>query len=283
MHLLKIGETLWNLESKKKYKIIEVLGQGGFGRAYRASVVHNGHKLSKDVCLKATADQASWHHESYFGELLTKNKRVLQYFESFVLSPSNQNPLLYCVVLELAQHGDLLGYLKRTQKSWKPERVRRESIALLKMLDQLHQGNATHRDITPSNLFICDNFTLKLGDFGIACHNLSNSPRILNAVNSGFAPTQLLKQSHPIWKTEDDIYQVGQILAMLLCGNAEEKITLSLLDDIDCDNNLRAIIKKAIGPRARRYRNASKMLKDLQKHSRKAFLSLRLSFTRQIA
>lgn len=264
MRLLKNGETLRIPGTKKRYKIVELLGQGGFGRAYRAAGFLDGCRQTKDVCLKITEDQASWHRESYFGELLNKNKRAIQLYESFVLPPTGRGKMLYGVVLELARHGDLQSYLKKTQHPWKPERAKREVIALLKMLEQLHGGNATHRDITPKNLFICDNFTLKLGDFGIACHNLSNTPRTLDAVNSGFAPTQLLKQAHPIWKTNDDVYQMGQILAMLICGSAHEKITFQSIQDITCDEDLKIVIKKAIGPRQNRYKNATEMLSALQ-------------------
>jgi serine/threonine protein kinase len=35
------------------------------------------------------------------------------------------------------------------------------------VLGKLHRGQALHRDLTPLNVFVCDERRLKLGDFGI--------------------------------------------------------------------------------------------------------------------
>ena len=60
-------------------------------------------------------------------------------------------------MLELAEHGTVADYLKRTGKPWTEARAKREIMALLRVLDQLHGGSATHRDITPFNIFVCKN------------------------------------------------------------------------------------------------------------------------------
>src|SRR2546422_9288599 len=60
------------------------------------------------------------------------------------------------------------------RKGPQPERlVRREIAGILAVLDALHRGQALHRDLTPFNVFVCEHEQLKLGDFGIATHQLS--------------------------------------------------------------------------------------------------------------
>lgn len=265
MRKLKTGEVIKSTQKKNAYKIGDRLGEGGFGCAYRATAVMGGRKWANDVCLKITDDQASWHRESYFGELLSKNRRVIEMYESFVLAPrTSRSRMLYCIALELAQHGDLLTYLEKTGLPWKTERVKREIGGLLKVLDQLHGGSATHRDITPMNIFVCGGGILKLGDFGIARHELAGTRATVTALNWWFAPPGVLGKIHPHWEACDDVYQMGQLMGMLLWGDTENRITIGIVNKLDCDKETKAIIKCAIGPRKDRYADAFEMLQDVE-------------------
>lgn len=265
MRKLKKGDEITSPQTKNRYRIKALLGEGGFGCAYRASAKIGLRRSAKEVCLKMTDDQASWHRESYFGELMKRNKRVIEMYDSFVLTPKTpRGKLNYCTVFELAENGDLLSYLERTKKGWTVKRIKREVDALLQMLDQLHGGSATHRDITPMNIFVCGNGVLKLGDFGIAQHELSSFLRTVDAYNPWFIPPRFFERSHPHWEPVDDTYQMGHVIAMLVSGQAEEKITLRSVDKLNCNKELRAIIKRAIGPRKQRFVDAYEMLQALK-------------------
>ncbi|MCG8417416.1 MAG: protein kinase [Proteobacteria bacterium] len=250
-----------------RYKIDNVLGEGGFGRAYHAYELNRRGRPIEEVCLKTTTNQASWHRESYFGELFRHSRRVIQLYDSFPLltGPPGRSTIMYCLVLELAEGGTVDGYLQRTGKPWSAARSRREIIALLKLLDQLHGGGATHRDITPTNIFVCGNGILKLGDFGIARHQVSSGKLItIDAFNPAFVSRGFLERSHRQWLAADDVFQMGQLLAMLLRGDAAAPINCSDANQMNCDPELRAIVKKAIGPRSKRYEDAYEMLQALE-------------------
>jgi serine/threonine protein kinase len=266
MGKLTEGETIRSSQKNNQYKIRGVLGEGGFGCAYRAEATVDGSRLADDVCLKITKDLTSWHRESYFGELLQGKKRAIEMRESFVLAPKKprRGQIHYCIVQELAEHGDLLTYLNETRKAWEKKRVKREVGALLKLLDELHGGSATHRDITPMNIFVCRNGRLKLGDFGIARHELAGSLRTITAFNPWFAPTKMLDRVHPRWEACDDVYQMGHLMAMLLSGEVEEKLTIRSVSRLECDEQTKDVIKRAIGPRKDRYVDAYEMLEALE-------------------
>ena len=55
----------------------------------------------------------------------------------------------------------------------------------------LHRGQALHRDLTPFNVFVCEDEQLKLGDFGIATHQLSRRGVTADAFNVFNAPTEI--------------------------------------------------------------------------------------------
>lgn len=266
--LLKTHRIITSPVTGNRYKVGEVLGEGGFGRTYRAFELNRRSRPVEEVCLKTTFDQASWHRESYFGELFRHSRRVIQLIDSFplALSSSARSRILYCLVLELAEGGNIADYLDRTGRPWPEARAKREIMALLKTLDQLHAGGATHRDLTPMNVFVCGRGVLKLGDFGIARHQVAGKLITIDAFNPEFVSRGFVVQEHRRWLAADDMFQMGQLLAMLLRGDASERVNVGMVNQIDCSPALKAVIKRAIGPRSKRYVDAYEMLQALDGH-----------------
>ncbi len=258
--LLKPGQTVKNPSLKTSYKVLELLGFGGFGQAYEAIV----KSTSERVCIKITPDQRSWHREAYFGELLKGHKRAVQLLDSFVLPVQGRAKPKYALVFELAEHGTVADYLWRTGKAWSPGRVARESKGLLRLLDRLHGASATHRDLTPMNVFCCGaHAKLKLGDFGIARHDLAGPKKMADAFNPEFVTKGFRKTNRP-WLTADDVFQMGQLMAVLLLGDPQEAVSPIRLAKAPINPELKSIVKRAVGPRARRYTDAFEMLQALE-------------------
>ena len=89
--------------------------------------------------------------EADLGLLLTEEPRAIHLYNAVPLAcPDGALPGLFALVFEYAQHGPLTDYLKQRRRRWSESHVRREMIALLRVLDVLHQGRALHRDLTPS-------------------------------------------------------------------------------------------------------------------------------------
>ena len=261
MPIFAKGRVLRSPTTARRYRLGPVLGAGGYGKAYHAVDLTKG----REVCLKYTFDQLSWQREVYFGELFKGHPRVIQIYDSFPLLPkSGRGRIRYCLVLELAEHGTLSDYQERTGKPWSEERAVREIKGLLRVLDQLHGGSATHRDITPYNIFVTNPGVLKLGDFGIARHELAGHPLKPEAFNPDYVTRGIIDAEHRAWEPVDDVFQMGQLLAMLVLGKHREKVTVTSLKKKRISPALKAIIKRAIGPRSQRYRDAWEMLLALR-------------------
>ncbi|ACY16263.1 serine/threonine protein kinase [Haliangium ochraceum DSM 14365] len=275
--MLKANRVITSSVTGHRFRIGDVLGEGGFGRTYRAEEIDRRGRVTGVVCLKTTFDQASWHRESYFGELFRHSRRVIQLLDSFPLPQTSggQHRILYCLVLELAEGGNIADYLERTSKPWSEARAKREIAALLKTLDQLHAGGATHRDLTPMNVFVCGRGVLKLGDFGIARHQVGGKLITIDAFNPQFVSRGFVAQEHRRWLAADDVFQMGQLLAMLLRGDASERITLSTLKQIDISDKTVAVIRRAIGTRSKRYGDAYEMLQELEGRGEEAVPAIR--------
>ena len=124
---------------------------------------------------------------------------------------------------EYAEHGTIRDHLAATKRGWSPVRARREIVALLKLLDQLHGAGALHRDITPTNVFVCKNKKLKLGDFGLARTVLAGKMLTASAFTPFFVSKRMAEGERRHWLPSDDVFQMGQLLAMLLARRRRER------------------------------------------------------------
>lgn len=87
-------------------------------------------------------------------------------------------------------------------------------LQLCHAINYIHSQSIIHRDIKPENIFIAENGTVVLADFGIAHFN---DP--IHSVTTGWlgnksyaAPEQLIKESDIPVSTASDIYALGKII-----------------------------------------------------------------------
>jgi serine/threonine-protein kinase len=202
--------------------------------------------------------------EAYFGQLLDRHPRAVRVFEAFPLATPNDGPFLYCLVLEYARHGDLRAYLRRVGRGWSEKAVRREIAGILEVLGKLHRGQLLHRDLTPLNVFVCEGPVLKLGDFGIARHQSDRRGVTARTMNTMTAPSEFLDGAVPKWQARDDVYQVGQLIGMLVRGDAGTRIRSSDVRGLGCGDHLKEIIYRCIGERRKRYESADELIDALR-------------------
>ena len=132
------------------------------------------------------------------------------------------------------------------------------------MLRKLHRGQALHRDLTPVNVFVCAGPALKLGDFGIVRQQSDARGITANTMNRMTAPSDLLARATPKWQARDDVYQVGQLLGMLIKGDARVRIRTAEIRQLPCSDHLKEIVYRCIGERRKRYENANELIEALR-------------------
>ena len=124
------------------------------------------------------------------------------------------------------------------------------------MLGKLHRGQLLHRDLTPLNVFVCDNTRLKLGDFGIVRQQNDKRGITARTLNPLMAPSDIFAGAAPKWQARDDVYQVGQLLGMLIKGDASARVRAPEVRKLPCSDHLKEIIYRCIGERRKRYESA---------------------------
>ena len=255
--LLSAGQVVQSPETGARYRVEGLLGQGGFGQVFRARRLVRSRSVPSVVCIKASLHIDGWMRESYFGRLLEGDPRAIRVYDTFPLMDGGR--VLYCLVLEYARHGDLRAFLRRTRAGFRESAARREIAGLLTVLGRLHRGQVLHRDLTPMNVFVCDRSGLKLGDFGIVRQQGDRRGVKARTWNPHGAPSDIVKGAVPKWQARDDVYQVGQLLAMLVKGDAESRVRTAEVRRLPCSDHLKEIVYRCIGERRKRYESADEL------------------------
>ena len=241
-----------------------LLGEGGFGQVYLARRLGRSSVVPARLCIKVSGRIDAWLREAYFGQLLDGHPRAIRVFDAFPLVRSDGR-LLYCLALEYARHGDLRAFLHRTGKGWPERTARREIAGILQVLGKLHRGQVLHRDLTPMNVFVCDGRSLKLGDFGLVRQQSDRRGATADALNPMMAPSDIVAGAVPKWQARDDVYQVGQLLGMLVRGDARARIRTGEIRLLPCSDQLKEIVYRCIGERRKRYETADELIEALRK------------------
>ncbi len=250
-------------ETHVRYRVERIIGEGGFGQVYLARRLGRSATVPAELCIKVSHRIDGWLREAYFGQLLEAQPRAIRVFDAFPMQRSD-GQILYCLALEYALHGDLRAYLQRTGKGWSENAARREIAGVLEVLGSLHRGQLLHRDLTPLNVFVCEGPRLKLGDFGLVRQQGDRRGASASTLNPINAPSDILAGAVPKWQARDDVYQMGQLLGMLLKGDARVRIRTHEIRRLPCGDHLKEIVYRCIGERRKRYETADELIHALR-------------------
>jgi len=262
--LLASGRVVTSPRTGLRYRIDDFAGRGGFGEVFRARRLNYSARVPAVVCVKASLRMDGWVREAYFGQVLERHARAIQVFEAFPLHQPG-GPLLFCLVLEYATGGDLRSFLRRTGRGWSETATRREIASLLEVLRKLHRGQLLHRDLTPMNVFVCEGGALKLGDFGIVRQQTDDRGIRAGTMNALTAPSEILDGAAPKWQARDDVYQIGQLVGMVLRGSADARIRTRDIRDLRCSDHLKEVVYRCLGERRKRYESADELIDALRR------------------
>jgi len=82
-------------------------------------------------------------------------------------------------------------------------------------------------------------------------------------MNALTAPSDILSGAVPKWQARDDVFQVGQLLGMLVKRDARARVRTAEVRRLACSDHLKEIIYRCIGERRKRYESADELIEAL--------------------
>jgi len=220
-----------------KYRIIEKIGQGGFGVTYKAEDTPLERIVAiKEFFFAANCERQTGTNQVTFSannsELVTKLKRKFLN-EAKRLAKFNHNSIVS--IFDVFEENGTAYFSMEYIKSGSLEDLVRKSgklseskaLAYIQQLGEvlhyLHNRKTCHLDIKPANVLLDENGRIKLIDFGLSKQYEVNSAHTttLLAVSKGYAPIEQYSQGGiSNFSPSADIYSLGATLYFLLKGEA---------------------------------------------------------------
>lgn len=219
-----------------RYEVIEKLGIGGEGTAYKAldrNELWEGKV--RNVVLKETIIPPYLDRSAERDAI----KRIQT--ESLILSSIASDKVVKCLdffiedkrcylVLDYIE-GDNLRNIVKNQGPLPEKEALKLAIQMCEILSVLHDKQIIHRDFTPDNLMYSQDKNLKLIDFAVATEDKGGTTGTIVGKHSYVPPEQF--RGHA--QKASDIYAMGATLYFILTGSDPEPISVASIEDSDVE------------------------------------------------
>ena len=226
-----------------EYRFDKLLGVGGFGLTYLAMdqnldlPVAIKEYLPADIALRdddssirpsspENSETFQWGLTRFLDEARTLATfrhpnivRVMRYFKA--------NATAY-MVMEFV-HGAPLSEWIKTRRPLPQAALEKIILPLVEGLGVIHQSNYLHRDFKPGNIYIRQDGSPVLLDFG-AARSTAGGGNLTAVVSPGYAPVEQYSESS-VQGPWTDLYAVGGVMYWMVTGNKPVDATARLRND----------------------------------------------------
>jgi serine/threonine protein kinase len=203
---------------KNRYRILDVLGQGGMGAVYRA--------VDENLDITVAVKENSFYSEDYARQFQREAKvlaalrhpNLPRVFDYFVIEDQGQY-----LVMDYIEGEDLRQWMSTDEGVSEIEALH-IGIAICDALIYLHSRvpAITHRDIKPGNIKITPAGEIVLVDFGLVkiLHNQEATTTAARAMTPGYSPPEQYGEGSTDHRS--DIFSLGATLYAALAGYLPE-------------------------------------------------------------
>ncbi len=275
---LSSGTVLQN-----RYRLVQILGQGGFGRTYLAEDQSRFNELcaikefsttQSDPTVLAKARELFQREAATLYQL--QHPQVPQFQASFA---EGERLFLVQDYVEGKTFLDLLNEQKTYGRSLTEPAVKQLLMSLLPVLAYIHSKGIIHRDISPDNIILRQSDSLPvLIDFGVVKEIATRliSGKTVNVATTvgklGYAPSEQVQSGRAY--PSSDLYSLAVTAIVLLTGREPQdlyddvQLTWNWQQWVQVDENLARVLDKMLSYRpGDRFQNATDVLQALQSGS----------------
>jgi serine/threonine protein kinase len=225
-----------------RYRVIQQLGGGGFGKTYEVKDSQAWQESESDLKVLKIL---TYNHPKYV-ELFQREAQFLSRLNHpgipkveadayFAYFPHNSSDPLHCLVMEKIEGLDLKEYITRKGSCITEKRAIQWLMQLSSILKAIHSHNFFHRDIKPSNIMLRADGQLVLIDFGTAREvtdtyvSKRSEGQVTGLFSAGYSPLEQLNgQAVP----QSDFFALARTFVFLLTGRHPSEFYDSYVDDL---------------------------------------------------
>ncbi|XP_040196273.1 serine/threonine-protein kinase Nek3-like isoform X1 [Rana temporaria] len=189
------------------YKILNVIGEGSFGRAILVCHQNTNHNyVMKEVRLPKSSGASQDSRQEAILLAKMKHPNIVKFKESF-----EENGHLF-IVMEYCEEGDLLATIKHQRgKLFSEQTIVQWFVQMCLAVQHIHEKRVLHRDIKSKNIFLTQSRTIKLGDFGSARILSSPMAHACTYVGTPYYVPPEIWENIP-YNNKSDIWSLGCVL-----------------------------------------------------------------------
>jgi serine/threonine protein kinase/Tfp pilus assembly protein PilF len=203
------------------YRVIRLLGEGGFGSVFLAEQQHPRRNVAVKVLRSAIATPSLHKRFQYEAQVLGRlhHPGIAQIYEAGTVVDTEGSEAF--LAMEYVQGAPLDAFGNRLD-------IRSRLELFVRICDGVqyaHQKGVIHRDLKPANILVTDEGQPKILDFGVARITDPDAQAITMATSTGqiigtlpyMSPEQVIGDPDGI-DTRLDVYALGVVLYQLLSG-----------------------------------------------------------------
>jgi tRNA A-37 threonylcarbamoyl transferase component Bud32 len=210
-----IGAEDSSLSRLDNYRIVDLIGQGGFGKVYKAEHQY----IDKQACIKIIRpDQQS----EGLASLLVQEAQMLAKLDHTnivrVIDLTVQDDQIY-LIMDYIDGGDIAALLRDASGPLDVDEVERIIGQIASGLHYIHQKQIIHRDLKPHNILCGKDGHVVIADFGLAKvldSALSQTTQTLGLSRAGTGPYMAPEHLEGKPEYRSDLYSLGVIAYQLL-------------------------------------------------------------------
>ena len=217
------------------FEILQILGKGSYGLVAKVR-----SKKNKKIYALKQIDLAKINTQKE-KELCKQEIILLQQLNHPNINKYYQtiiNNNIINTIMEFMNNGDLKGFIEAHKKFKKPVREEEVWNILLQSMNGLqyiHERDIIHRDIKPANLFMTNDKTIKIGDFGVSAKISAIATSVReNCFNGTVVGTPVYMSpemlGNEMYDKKTDVYSMGVTIYELCFFQPPRKAVPSMED-----------------------------------------------------
>ena len=190
------------VDPETEFDLIELVGQGNYGRVYKAMHKKTGKIYSAKIAyIEKTNEVESFKKEI---NILSQcnNQYIVHYFGSYIKGHQ------IWIILEFCDGGSLYELIKILPRNLNEEEIASLVCMILKGLIFLHENKKIHRDVKTENILLTHDGIAKLADFGVSTQLMHSFSKKITKIGTPFYMSpEVIMQNKYDYKC--DIWSLG--------------------------------------------------------------------------